>query len=82
MTRDKDKGRTMQDLVVCIQNFGLYPKNFGKPLQIFQTGGVCICVKFERFTLPYSVYVKLVNSVREEVCDWSGGTVDVGKQSC
>lgn len=42
--------------VVCIQNFGLYPESIQKPLQVFQTDGVCVSVKFESFTPAYSIF--------------------------
>lgn len=58
VTGDMNWGWTVQALVVYIQNFGLYPKSIGEPLQVFQTDGgcVCVCVKLERFTLACSVY--------------------------
>lgn len=32
VTGDVVRTRSSKDLVVCIQNFGFYPKNIGKPL--------------------------------------------------
>lgn len=30
-------------LMVCIQNFGLYPKSIEEPLSVFHTDDMCMC---------------------------------------
>lgn len=42
--RDVDRIWIIKSLVVCIQNFDLYPKSTGKKLLGFSNRSVCVCV--------------------------------------
>lgn len=72
---DVDRGWTMSDLVVCITNFGLYPKSFGRTLQVFKQM-VCVYVlNLKGSLLTTTVFVKLVNSR-----SWKECMIVVGKE--
>lgn len=59
--RDMREGWTMEDPVAHLQDFGLYPKNIGKPLQVYKLM-ICVYVLNFKSSLLNAVLAKVINS--------------------